>query len=494
MRRCLIVPILLLGILSAQDDSLALKSRQANQLMAEGKFSDAVAIYTELVGALPGNAGLLLNLGMAQHMSGQHRPATVNLEAALRLQPGIVPALLMLGSSYLQLGEPAKSLPPLEEVAAAAPGMKEPHAMLAQAFSVLGRPEESAEHGRRWADLDPQSAEAWYGLGVSYGTLANGAMERLMKSDPDSAYALALSAWVRAAQGHSGAAFRLYRDALAKKPDLRGIHPELAAIYRANGHSEWARTEAAKELALPPPDCQTHALECAFRERRYGQLIAKARPLRTPESYYWQSLAYDALAEQAFERLRQLPPSVESRTLTARLNREQGRYAESIQLWREALKLRPGDPQLERELLISLRLNEDYEAALPVARRLVARDPRSAELNYLLGQILLNSRRAAEATHFLGVAVEVEPGFLPAQASFGLALLQEGQAEEAVPHLEAALPSDLDGSLHFQLARAYQSAGEPERAKAALAKYKQLAADAETANREAAGEPQIDPP
>jgi predicted Zn-dependent protease len=494
MCRCSIVLLLLLGTLSAQDDSLALKSRQGNQLMAEGKFSEAAAIYTELVRAVPNNPGLLLNLGMAQHMAGQHRPAITNLEAALRLQPGIVPALVMVGSSYLQLGEPAKAVPPLREVATAAPGMKEAHAMLAQAQSVLGRHEESAEHGLRWAELEPASAEAWYGLGVSYGTLANKAMAELERSSPASGYSLALTAWVHAARGNFGGAFHFYREALAKQPDLRGIHTELAVIYQETGHSEWALAEAAKEEALPKLDCKTHALECAFRDGLYRRLLTLSRGTKTAASYYWRSRAWDALAKQAFERLGKLPPSVESHALLARVSREQGRHSESVRLWREALKIRPGDPRLEKDLLISLRLNEDYEAALPIAQKLFKQDPQSGELNYLLGQILLNSRNADDAAPYLETAVRLEPGFLPARASLGLALLQNGEAQEAIPHLEAALPTDTDGSLHFRLARAYQGVGQQELAKKTLARYRQITGEQETRASKLGTDAKITPP
>jgi Flp pilus assembly protein TadD len=61
-----------------------------------------------------------------------------------------------------------------------------------------------------------------------------------------------------------------------------------------------------------------------------------------------------------------------------------------------------------------------------------------------------------------------------AHSSLGLAYLQAGQAEKAVRHLKAALPLDQDGSLHFQLARAYQGVGNEEEARRVLAKSQQL--------------------
>ena len=48
-----------------------------------------------------------------------------------------------------------------------------------------------------------------------------------------------------------------------------------------------------------------------------------------------------------------------------------------------------------------------------------------------------------------------------------------GQPSAAIPHLEVALPLDDDGSLRYQLARAYQATGQAEGAKKTLEDYQQ---------------------
>jgi uncharacterized protein HemY len=60
---------------------------------------------------------------------------------------------------------------------------------------------------------------------------------------------------------------------------------------------------------------------------------------------------------------------------------------------------------------------------------------------------------------------------VPAHASLGRALVQSGDFEKAIPHLEKALPDDADGSVHYQLAQAMQRTGKPERAQVLLAEY-----------------------
>ena len=55
-------------------------------------------------------------------------------------------------------------------------------------------------------------------------------------------------------------------------------------------------------------------------------------------------------------------------------------------------------------------------------------------------------------------------GFAAPDASLGLALSRLGNHVEAVPHLEKALELDDDGSLYYQLGRAYQAMGQREKA------------------------------
>jgi predicted Zn-dependent protease len=52
--------------------------------------------------------------------------------------------------------------------------------------------------------------------------------------------------------------------------------------------------------------------------------------------------------------------------------------------------------------------------------------------------------------------------------------MQTGAPNLALPHLRAAAGTDKDGSLHYQLARAYQMTGQPARAAQATAESRKL--------------------
>ncbi len=520
---CGCIFLLLTCLAFAESEELAAKSQRAKDLMAAGRFEEAVLIYSELVRALPNNPGLIMNLGMALHMAGQDRKAIREFDAVLKLDPGNIPARLFLGAAHLKLGEPARAVEPLERVLRAQSDKRadnlEAREMLAQALSLLGRFERAADQYEALAALAPKNPKTWYGLGASYESLAQRAFGELEKVAPESAHWLALVAESRLKQQQYSSAFYLYRQALAKSPEMRGIHAALAEIYKDTGHRDWAAIEEGRERALSPPDCTRNSkiesqkspnpsrvsnlefrvsanesLECDFLAGRYREVVASAKRAKTAESLYWRSRASNGLALQAFSRLAQLPPSAEMHELMAGVYGNHRQYKESANEWQAALKLSPGDPRIQRELAIALKLSGDNQGAQALLEGLVRGEPNSAELNYLLGDTLLNLQQADAAVPLLKKAVEREPKLLAAHSSLARAYIQIGQDRQAIPHLKAALPADKDGSLHYQLARAYQTSGQQQLADKLLRDYQEIRKSAAAERQALEQEVQITPP
>ncbi|MDP9339287.1 MAG: tetratricopeptide repeat protein [Acidobacteriota bacterium] len=465
----------------AQPDDLALKSQQAKNLMAEGKFADAIPLYVELNQALPNNPGLMLNLGMALHMAGQEQKAVAQLEVTAKLDPTLEPAWLFLGAARLQMHKAPAAVDALKTALRLQPDNRGALEMLAGALLSLDRSMEAAEQYSKLTILEPESSKAWHGLGQSYESLSARAFDRLQKTAPESGYLLALLADARLREQQLSSAYYLYRRALEKMPAMRGLHESVAEIYRQTAHPDWADAEAKKERELLQPDCRSQLLECDFQAGRYTVVVASTEGARTAESYYWRTRAYNELALQAFSRLGQLPPSAEQHELKARIYDDQKRYSEAAGEWREALKLSPGDPQAEKQLAISLKFSQDYGGALPLFQDILRRQPGSAELNFLTGDTLLDLHRADEAIPFLRRSVLHDPKMIMAHKSLARAYLATGKSAEAVPHLKLALPTDADGSLHYQLAKAYEETGRAALSKSMLEEYQKIQAEATAA-------------
>ena len=456
------------------DPVLAERSRAGKELMAAGRYAEAAAAYRELVRAMPGNPGLLVNLGMALHLSGKDQEAIPQFEAALRLDPASLPANLFLGAARLRLGRAESAVAPLQKAVRLQPDNLEARSMLAEALMGLDRPGEAEPHLRRITQLAPADPAAWFNLGQAYEQLAGQSLHDLLEQDPESPFALALVGEVRTEEGQRGAAFQLYREAATRAPGMRGLHAALARIYKDTGHADWAAIEEERERRLGAPDCAREVLACAFAAGKYRDVVTAALGPPSLEHAYWRTRAYDELAAQSFGRLTSLPPSVHSYEWQAESARHQRRFPESIALWRKALALGSRDPRLLTELGVTLRMNRDLVEAERVFEEAVRADPEAPDTNFLLGDLLLAREQPARAIAFLEKAVRADPRAPHAHGALGRAYALTGRPADAIAELKQSLESDTDGSLRLQLGRAYQATGQTELARAALKDYEEF--------------------
>jgi tetratricopeptide (TPR) repeat protein len=281
------------------------------------------------------------------------------------------------------------------------------------------------------------------------------------------------------------AAFYFYKQALEKNPALPGIHASIAKVYRLSGSDPaWAAAEQAKESK---PNCAADKQACDFAA---GRLVDAA----AGRNLYWRTRAYNALAIRAFAQLSKLPPSVDLHLLRAEIATDRNQHLEAAKELESALKLAPGDARLEREYATSLYFAKDYAGAIPLLEKEMSRDPKNAEIYFMIGDAYLKQEKPEDAITYLAAAAVYDPKFLPARASLGLALARTGKQQEAIPHLEAALSIDQDGSALYQLSRAYQASGETEKAKAAVSKYQEIRRKLDEEKRDLDEQVKITPP
>jgi predicted Zn-dependent protease len=294
---------------------------------------------------------------------------------------------------------------------------------------------------------------------------------------------LRLVADTRLSQQQYPSAFFLYREALNRAPEMRGLHAAVAEIYRRTDRAEWAEAETKQEAALGSPDCAAASPECDFLA---GKLDAVTNAKGdAPEARYWRARAYAALAVKAFSSLETLPASPAKHDITAQLLAQQKRHADAAAEWKKALALAPGEPGFEAAYAMQLFLAGDIVEARPLLEKQLAAAPGDAQWNFFLGDILLREQDPEKAASLLKKAVAADPQLLPAHHALGRALMALDLPEEAIPHLKAALDTDQDGSLHYQLAQAFIRTGRRDEARAPLAKSQELRQAAEARQSDA---------
>ena len=164
---------------------------------------------------------------------------------------------------------------------------------------------------------------------------------------------------------------------------------------------------------------------------------------------------------------------MEATLIRVGLLRGQRRYAESKEELQRALASWPDDLRLVHELSTLLFIAREYEEARPLLEGLLKADP-SAEYNLLLGRVWLEQRQPEKAIPYLEKAIRDSSTAAQARSALGRAYLDSGEAGRAIPHLEASLETDEDGSLHFQLARAYQANGQGDLAREMRKKFQEI--------------------
>jgi predicted Zn-dependent protease len=277
--------------------------------------------------------------------------------------------------------------------------------------------------------------------------------------------------------------------ALKLSPDLTPASLFLGASYLELGKFAEAADALQRVIASNPNDRNARLM---FGEALLGagradaaveHLKAASEMLPdNPRVWYGLARAYDMSgrpgpAGEASKRLMALPPSLESHVRAAEIHAAALRWREASDGWREALKLAPGRPSVRVGLAWSLFRLRDYDGAMAKLKPLLTPDS-TAEVEFLYGASLLNMQQPAEAMPYLRAALARDPKMSPARAALGQALLQSGKPAEAIPLLEQSIAGDRNGSVLFQLFRAYQLTNRTAEAEKALAAYQRLRSSA----------------
>ncbi len=444
--------------------------------MAERRFADAAQHYGRLLRAFPSEPSLHANLGMALHLSAGDREAVIHLRKAASAMPSSFQAHFFLGASLTRLGEFPGAIEALRHATSLDPGHPFARALLGDALESVGNFSEALDAWRALRGLEPENPFAHAGLVRCYEELAARAAEELGRRDPESVYVLHLLAQSRLATGQFPSALYLFRKALDLAPDTRSVRESIAEIYERSGRSEWAAIERDRASALPRPNCwASRSPECEFSNGRYDAVAAAS--LKAPsEELFWAARANAKLAESSFAKLTALKESVDQLTLLADILASQRQFSKAASACQRALEIRKGDGALERQMAELLYLARRIEEARPMLERFMRSDPMDPRWPAMMGNLLMERQEYAKAASLLQAALAL-PGAPPGtRLDLGRAYLAIGKPEEAVKQLSAMVETDTDGSLHYQLAQAYQRMGMRDQAREALSTYRALEA------------------
>jgi tetratricopeptide (TPR) repeat protein len=283
------------------------------------------------------------------------------------------------------------------------------------------------------------------------------------------------------------------------QPSVKAVAPYPAQEYYMRG--EYA--ECAKSLLRITTSLSREKLSllatCSFYTGDFSSTFVAAKKLRQyspgkEEGLYWSILAEQRLALLALAYAGEVEPnSIRLHELLAESYRDRERYADAEAEYKVALSINPKEFSAQvgaaTNYLQELRIDSAYE----MIQDALTQNDSDAEANYIMGEVLMAEHKYPDAEPYLRAGLGAKADLVPRiHALLGQVYASEGDTKCAIDEYKLGLPSDDDGSVHFQLGRLYQKAGEATLAAEAFAESKALNQKKQSAARDTLGHLQKD--
>jgi Tfp pilus assembly protein PilF len=119
-------------------------------------------------------------------------------------------------------------------------------------------------------------------------------------------------------------------------------------------------------------------------------------------------------------------------------------YASALTMWRETVRVRPGNPRAQYDLGQSLETAGQTDAAVARYRAALQLKPDYYDALHNLGHLLAKSGNPVEGQVFLEKALRLKPNSVITLTNLGYAVAQQGRPQDAARQFETALRIDPD--------------------------------------------------
>ena len=200
-----------------------------------------------------------------------------------------------------------------------------------------------------------------------------------------------------------------------------------------------------------------------------------AQDLSTPEALYWRAESGRSLAKASFAKVLSLNPgSWQGELLQGDLYRQRKKWELATSHYSSALHLKPDSPAPHLGLAAIYWENGQFEKAQPELQTVLQLDPENVQAISEFADILVRQHHFEEALPYLLKVAERAPDLLLTHANLGKVYAYLDRVAEAINEFLLALPSDLQGEMHYRLFGLYTKQGKTKEAHEALAESRRL--------------------
>jgi tetratricopeptide (TPR) repeat protein len=246
---------------------------------------------------------------------------------------------------------------------------------------------------------------------------------------------------------------------------VSGKSQDLELAVAANRYSGCAKELKVAAGKLTPAQ-QNLPAHCSFYSGDFhtAALAAeslKVNPSTAVQGLYWESKADQKRAVAALSRAGELEPnSPQMWMLIGDAFRQKRRWTEAEADYRKAIALDPRSRTARLDLAIVLFTELKNDEAFELDKSLLNEIPNDPEANLLAGEILVQQHEFEKAEPYLHncgkLAEDLQPRL---HVLLGEVYGETNRISDAIVEYKMGLSTDHDGSIHYQLARLYQKAG-----------------------------------
>ncbi|MDA2929443.1 tetratricopeptide repeat protein [Acidobacteria bacterium AH-259-O06] len=319
--------------------------KRGNKYLEQNKVGLAITEFKKAISLNSQHAEAHMLLGYAYRLTRSYEmigEAKAELRQALALNPALVWARFYLARIYSDLGRDRRAKEELEKALETASDKPYFLALLGDVNRKLGDPKLSVQQNRRALDLDPSLSLGHYYLALAYLELdrkeeAVEEMEIALSSKQVLPEMFLSLGSIHLDDHRFDKAISLFQHAIELDPSRSESHLKLAKAYRGKGDSARAMAEL-------------NQLKAARKSFSY--------------SPYFQELRVETFFEIGL------------------ILQDEGRMSDAAEAYREALKLKPDNGKVYRQLAEVLFRQGEYSGSLEHARK-------AAELGFPLDSTLL---------------------------------------------------------------------------------------------------------
>ncbi len=468
--------------------------------MRQGNASAGIAAARQLTRERPKDPVAHNLLGAALGAAGDLKGARAAYGKALELDPGFVTAHLNLAK--LDLGE-GRAEQARSRLAALLPQQPKHGALLyelARAEWLLGQRDSALQRMEKLRAVEPRNFRAGAELVDRY--LETGALDRAlnaakaMEAKTVGDHPVVLAALARAyAAGKDRGNSRLVLDRLVRLAGFDAVQLTEAARYQlAAGLTDGARYTLEKALTGTPArylpaerllaELELTGGDLAQADKRIRALRARAADdaevLRLSGQLAMARKQY-AEAARLFQGSHGKAPSTAAAQALAHAHIAAGQPARGLEVLRAWRRSHPDDMDAVRAMAMAQIEANDRRGARATLAELLQKTPDDARALNNLAYLMIvdgDSQALAVAEKAHGLA----PDDPAVSDTLGWALLRQGQAEQALPHLrDARLRAPANGDIRYHLAEALGKTGRKAEARDELREALRLGLSAEHA-------------